>query len=106
MQCKRCRERGQTWKGDPPVCGFSEDFFSKENYQCATLNQLRFFSDDEHTVDSEEQHLSTLPFGGRFIILSWYKNRGRTEGAWTIDGLTVRSLTLAIAEEFLELLEQ
>ena len=37
----------------------------------------------------------------RQMCISWYKNRGRTEGAWLMDQSTIEPLTLKDAERFL-----
>jgi len=52
-------------------------------------------------VCSEDQYTAILPNEGSFIILSWYKNRGRTEGAWELSSEHSEALTLATAEQVL-----
>ena len=78
-QCPRCKERGQTWIGDPPICGFDKDGnFLKSNWNCATLNALR--QNLETNVQCNDYNVGVLSRTDvGFGILTWYKNRGRTD---------------------------
>ena len=79
-QCPRCIERGQTWNGDTPICGFDENGnFLDENWMCATLLALREMG-EENKVRCNDQNMTILShYDVGFGILSWYKSRGRTD---------------------------
>jgi hypothetical protein len=99
--CKRCRERGKTWEGANPKCAFPSGVFRSDNWNCATMNELRELADSA-AAWSEDQHAALLPWEGEFIVLGWYKHRGRTEVARVIStSATLRTLTLRKAEAFL-----
>jgi hypothetical protein len=81
-QCPRCIERGQTWNGDPPRCGFDENGnFIENNWNCATLNALRELAEENAVFsDSHQQSISVIQkYDVGHGILSWYKSRGRTD---------------------------
>lgn len=100
-ECKRCRERGQTWKGSAPKCAFESEVFSGNNWNCATMNALRELVEDK-AVWNDDQYLAMKSTGqGIFIVLSWYKRRGRTEGAWWVFGEDMKPLTMRDAESVL-----
>ena len=80
FQCPRCLQRGQTWVGDPPQCGFNANgSFNQNNWNCATLNAMRNLGgivearEGDYTVGI----VSRCDVG--FGILKWYKRRGRVE---------------------------
>lgn len=101
--CPRCVQRGQTWSGDDPKCAFSSGTFSPDNWNCATANALRDEADSEEHPPrwSEDQYGALVPWEGRFIVLSWYKHRGRTEGCWLMNSDRLEPLSLEDAEHFL-----
>jgi len=106
MSCKKCEERGKTWKGDNPICAFNSEAFSDENWNCATMNELRCLCyKSENVVYNEDQNacILAIPDSCQHLALSWYKSRGKTEGAWIIksDCTPPEPLTLAIAENIL-----
>jgi hypothetical protein len=101
--CKACEDRGQTWNGDSPSCAFDErGVFTSDNWNCATMNKLRALAEDR-SVWNEDQYCSIIPFKdeGTYIVLSWYKHRGRTQGAWFVDEDTIAPLVLEKAEELI-----
>ena len=78
--CKECEERGKTWDGDDPVCSFDENGNFKDNWNCATLNKIRDIMIQEDNVHySFNEKLGVLTYGGLFLVLGWYKNRGRVD---------------------------
>ena len=79
-QCPRCKERGQTWEGSPPRCGFDEQGnFVEDNWNCATLNALREMA-KENKVSCDNDNMSIIAaWDVGFAILHWYKDRGTTE---------------------------
>jgi hypothetical protein len=89
------------WQGSDPQCAFSSGTFYSENWNCVTANLLRDAAEMRKPLWSEDQYASLLPWEGRFILLSWYKHRGRTEGAWLVDGTRIEPLTLADTETYL-----
>lgn len=102
MKCKRCIERGKTWQGDEPRCAFSEGVFSEDNWNCATMNDLRGKCELRHWNDDQYSAIVPVPAhgddSGQFIVLGWYKNRGTTEFASVMSASLLLSLTPEIAE--------
>jgi len=103
MPCKLCEQRGKTWKGDDPKCAFLADTFSTDNWNCATMHELRTICEDL-AVYNEDQYSAVVPVFdcGEFLVLSWYKRLGRIEGAWIIDSGTVLPLTIQEAVVIIE----
>lgn len=66
---------------------------------CATMNALRQFVVDK-TVWNEDCNCAVLPVFdcGEYLVLSWYKSRGRTDGAWIVSEDKMTPLTLEEAE--------
>lgn len=110
--CPRCRERTKDWVGSDPKCGFNADgTFVTLNWNCATLNVLRQAAEEgrNEPLWHDDSNVVVLPApenedgsGGNFIILRWYKRRGRTDAAlWWGPGVLPVPITLAQAERFL-----
>lgn len=116
VECPLCVSRGQDWSGSAPVCGFQDGVFSPANWNCATLNALRKAAVDfgksyrndgigaigylplDTDFATEEESDAQNP---GFVVLQWYKERGRTENAvFMADGeispLTLRQAQLAL----------
>lgn len=104
--CKRCKERGKTWNGNDPRCGFSSGVFSS-NWNCATLNELRDIENlpDAVQVYSEDHNAALIPFGAEFVCLVWYKRRGECDQAWVINSSGSFPLSLKYAEAVLDKLD-
>lgn len=104
--CIRCQTRGKTWDGDDPKCGFKSGIFDTENWNCATLNELRELARDEkqHSkiVYSYDHNAALIPFGPEYISLLWYKSRGRCEQALLLNSSGATELTLQYAEAVLD----
>ncbi len=89
MACAMCEAReerwqggdGKRWDGDPPLCGFFGGYFTSDNFNCATLNALRRLAmiDPSVHIVSNDQVSATIPLDGNFLVMGWYKRRGRTE---------------------------
>jgi hypothetical protein len=112
MACKLCNERGKTWNGDDPVCAFENGVFSNDNWNCATMNKLRNISEE---LDKSMRHdmscgsIGYVPmdndyttddfdtFGG-YIVMTWYKERGRTGNAVFMTDSETSPLTIKHAE--------
>jgi hypothetical protein len=99
--CRRCRESGKTWSGSDARCGFADGLFHADNWNCATLNELRSRA-EEREAYSEDQYAALLPWDGAFLVLGWYKRRGRTEFAGLLHESTAEPLTLTGAEAYLD----
>lgn len=86
--CKACTERGKPENyGSDPKCAFrkSDRLFNNENWNCATLNELRDLISDvyeRNIIYSSDESLAVIPLHdsdlGDFLVTSWYKSRGRT----------------------------
>ena len=110
--CRRCRERGQTWPGSSPVCAFQRGVFHAENWNCATMGELRnlaslndLWNDDQYAglVAVSEAADEAAKGLGSFVVLEWYKHRGRTSAAWVLhDESPPTVLTLEQAEAVLD----
>lgn len=111
-RCPRCIERG--WPAqftDPPKCAWPEGRFETNNWNCASMAILRNLAERGVYYRSEDQAAAMFAMppreeGPAFILLSWYKSRGRTEEAvlWMPEGnngAEYRSLTLDDLEAFL-----
>lgn len=85
-------------------CGFSDDgVFDPDNWQCATLNILRDIAKELKQIQHmEDTSLATIPISdddrAGWIVLSWYKSRGRTSSARFIFDDTDIPLTLEMAQ--------
>ncbi len=102
--CKACELRGKTWSGSDPICGFeTSNYFDADNWNCATLNRLRDIAERRGTISIiEDTSLAVLPIMAEdldgWIVLSWYKSRGRTSSARFMFDMTDIPLTIEIAE--------
>lgn len=116
MACAACKARGKTWNGDDPVCGFHPDSsFNPDNWNCATLNALRDISRESASYaggvmgqrfgDSSVGVFcipEDMEHGGTVLVLTWYKNRGRTNRAWVIGYCAPSSATLELCEAIID----
>lgn len=123
MNCKLCEQRGK-----PPHflserrCGFNSDGkFTSDNWNCVTLGQLRKIAEHLDIISRDEDEMSHtyIPVYEdvkRYIYLSWYKNRGRTEyaevfelddcGSITFTGELTLTLAEKVISEFEKRLEE
>lgn len=103
--CDRCVERGKTWSGGDPVCGFtSSGEFRPDNWNCATLNALRELTADPREGGGigvhlwhEDTNVAVLPMPersdgrwGGFMLVGWYKSRGRTAEVYVWEAASAR----------------
>lgn len=104
--CPRCLSRtplGKNW--DEPRCAFPTGVFQSDNWNCATANALRDLV--KQPVWNEDQNAGLIPGVKSYhVVLGWYKNRGRTEGAWMINEGIMEPLTLEEAERVIEAAKQ
>ena len=104
MSCKLCQVRGKTWNGDNPKCAFESESFSKDNWNCATLNELRDIAEkNEMSFRHNDESIGVIPTGFGFIVMTWYKNRGQTGNAlFMLDNEKEKSLTIKKAENTID----
>jgi len=84
MVCKLCQERGKTWEGDDPKCAFESGVFDPHNWNCATMNALREKAEEYELMYRDDMgagSIGVIPFKFGYIVVTWYKNRGRTGNA-------------------------
>lgn len=105
--CPRCEKAGRQPAnfGSPRGCAFLSGTFDSDNWNCMTANALRDIveADDSWRVHSDDEHLGVIPWdGGRFVVLTWYKSRGRTGQIVVMsDNEPIRPLLLSEANEIL-----
>lgn len=100
-ECPMCEAHGKTWNGDDRKCAFKGGVFTSDNWKCATVSVLRRLA-EENAIRTNDQWCGTIPFEDKFIIVGWYKSRGRTEAIWVMDEETMHPITLKEAEEVIE----
>ncbi len=103
-ECERCQKRVKDWNGDDPTCAFLGGVFNIENWNCATMNELRSLAESS-TVWSEDNNFGVVPYDGLFVLMKWYKRRGRTDFAGVFDDRSshgVEPLSLHFAEMLLD----
>lgn len=103
FHCSRCIEAGirPDYFASDRVCGFNEDGeFTSRNWQCGTLNQIRELAEQlGFSTRYNDTSICFVPLPDEgFIVLAWYKNRGRVDGAHVIMEEQRRDLTLRDAE--------
>ena len=91
--------------GSEPKCAFESGTFNGDNWQCATMNELRTMCGN-YKNPNEDQYAEILRASEdaecTHIVLTWYKCRGRTEGAWMLfDEKPPQPLTLEEAENII-----
>jgi hypothetical protein len=100
--CARCRDRAKPPAGDAPRCAFPRGKFDADNWNCATMNDLRDKAEAARTaVWSQDNNGAMLAWFGRFVVLGWYKSRGRTEFAGVLRDGAIHPLSLGEAEDVL-----
>lgn len=110
MPCPACVERGRPdhFSSDPK-CAFETPVFSNDNWMCVTMSRLREIVDRnlivygvDLVVYNDDQNAAILPLsGGSFLVLGWYKQRGRTEYAGILNETKMELLTYKRAEEII-----
>lgn len=85
----------------PRDCAFKDGIFKGENWNCVTMNRLRDLCENSAHW-SEDESIGIISNDGRFIVLSWYKRRGRTQNAVVCSYGTFEPLTEEIALEFIK----
>lgn len=118
LACPRCKalypKRPDNY-GSDIKCAFANPLsvFSEDNWFCATMLALRQgkvmapeckYQEDELPDQrwNADEHAVAIPDGeGAFLIISWYKRRGRTQFARYLKDNTMRVLYLSDAERAL-----
>lgn len=112
-ECSRCLNQI-----DNHDCAFLSGIFSADNHRCGTLLRLREIAGSyDVSVDNDmpnswrvgDSSLAVMPFipkatsFAKYIILTWYKSRGRTSQAYVMSDDDLPSiLALADAEWAIE----
>jgi hypothetical protein len=115
--CPRCLAAGQRPEhfGSDRQCAFATGVFSYDNWQCMTALDLRALAGEDHYGDGYQPGAATVKHNDQsaallanpadgclgFVVLGWYKSRGRTEYLGYLDETKVIPLTLEMAEEVL-----
>lgn len=120
MKCKACIEQGYpAYFATPPTCAFDnpENVALGENWQCATLIKIRALAGEleqesvpnvsaflRNYEDQQASILVALPEG--FLVMGWYKSRGRTEYVGVLSESEMFPFRLDQAEALLARLER
>ena len=100
MSCRRCQERIKDWHGADPDCGFDDaGKFTTENWNCATLNALRDMCEG---VYSEDSRAALVSCEEGWLVVYWYKRRGRTDEVYLFDGFDLQAVSLSKIEQILD----
>lgn len=91
MDCEMCRARGKNWNGGDPICSFQDGGrFNPKGWNCATANAIREICDPAKVYCDDQYYatvnVSSLSIGADALWVGWYKNRGRTEAMWLLNG--------------------
>ncbi|QPI23260.1 hypothetical protein ICC24_07880 [Bacillus licheniformis] len=112
MACRLCKERGKSWEGSDPVCAFENGVFSPKNWNCATMSKLRRLSEGLGNSDRDDDSCGSIGYVplsdnyapatyegyGGYIVMMWYKERGRVGHALFMTDEGAEPLTLEHAE--------
>lgn len=112
MACRLCKERGKTWEGSDPVCAFENGVFSPKNWNCATMSKLRRLSEGLGNSDRDDDSCGSIGYVplsdnyapatyegyGGYIVMMWYKERGRVDNALFMTDEGAEPLTIEHAE--------
>lgn len=83
VNCDYCESRVKNWNGDDPECGFDIlGNFKVDNWKCDTLSRFRkiAYDKDYDVYGGSDQNGCMIPDGnGNFIVMTWYKSRGKTD---------------------------
>lgn len=99
--CPKCRSGEKDWVGGDRNCGFKSPSleFTPDNWNCEVLNLLRELAQEKDWIKYHED-CSMVSFPVRdvgWVVLTWYKRRGRTDVAQVLTGVNVEPLTYAAA---------
>lgn len=126
LACQHCRAagiRGEHFASDRRCAFLPDGTFTSDNWNCEGIRPLRdltsrfkeTFKYGIVATSSDDEQAALMPFvDGSFILLQWYKSRGRTADARVIcsfgggpndiDDIPVRLLTLADVDAYLAMI--
>lgn len=109
--CTYCHEmdkHGHPWEGMPPQCAFDKGYFDgRSNWRCGTMTRLRAIARNSGWIhQQDDDSIAYIPIAEAdedgttgYIVLSWYKDRGRTHHALMVNcDRPVIALTVDLAE--------
>lgn len=99
--CKDCCRCGET--GMSKECAFTmTGVFDVCNYKCPIMRALRYMPG--HTITSQDEVIHIIPTSGvyDFVIVTWYKERGCTEGFYVSHDGVILNGSLLDAMEVLD----
>ena len=96
--CKLCDANIKNWANSSSKikCAFdSNGDFTNDNWNCGTMSTLRHIA-GYNVVRNGDDSISTLPLpnDNGFLIISWYKSRGRTETLYHFEDNNFNTATL------------
>lgn len=115
--CKRCQHRGKPENyGSNPICAFSneERIFSPDNWSCATIDKVReiiYKRHEDKICYSNDNQLVVIGISevkieeesiGDFLVVGWYKQRGKTDTLYIIEGESIHVPSLEEVEVILD----
>jgi len=77
--CKLCKGLSEKRKDLAPMCAFPRGVFSRDNWNCATMNALRYLARERGYIsrdDLEAASIGVLRYSEGYIVMTWYKERG------------------------------
>lgn len=126
MVCKYCQERidshehvkreekivlkiSENMFSEFPICAFKGDKYTKDNWACQTMFKLREIADYHGWNNDESIDVIHIPeddnmeaFSG-YLVLTYYKGRGRSGNAYIMCDNEIRELTLDEAYKIIEI---
>ena len=95
--CVFCENTQKNWNGGDRNCAFKDgENFTSDNWMCAAMNFLRYSVESVSYDDETEQSCGIINVGsGNFVVIYWYKSRGRTENAMLISNRENRIVRLS-----------
>lgn len=95
-RCPKCVEQGQPENWAKVQCAFRADgSWTGENWACGTMNFLRERA-DYHGLRSRQDNNSCAmaPVQTGWVVMEYYKERGRVDAAWFIGDGAPRQMRL------------
>ena len=101
--------------GGEPKCAFTtlKGNFTSKNWNCKLMNDLRTLLEDDRIYSEDESAvLRAIPYNdnedeyiGDYVLLTWYKNRGKTDGFWIVMSNIIRKGTEEECKEIIRLIK-
>jgi hypothetical protein len=104
MKCKHWDKVPHNFASEP-LCAFDEKGkFLKNNWNCQLMNRLRDYAEYD-PIWNDDNNLGVLAIdNGDYVILGWYKSRGRTDLFVIYNGSEFREGTEDDAEKIFQYL--